>query len=257
LILTKLHWHQCTLSSQAFSLFTSSFSVVNSHMSLQHITRKSKHHLLSMKSSIVVDLRVCVSGLPRSALRSSEMLIYRKSADRTTEVPKCQFRHFGSAKCRYSAFRASDLGNKGMSLSCVYIKASEFQYRFSLLLELAGYRPLISFDYNKATLFYTSFLALFFATSMYGTSCIHNPQNYHSITINKNTYRNTFSSNLLLTHVIVIPAQRSSSLSKSSLFITGCPSAVLQSFTLHLLIHCVIPLCNTIEIVEFTNSWSG
>jgi len=120
---------------------------------------------------------MCVSGLPRSALRSSEMPICRISADRTTEVPKCQFRHFGSPKCRYSAFRASDLGNKGIiSLSCVYIKASEFQYRFRLLLELAGSRTPKLYLYNKS---YLSFVLKYLACSSnehVGTSSIHNSQ---------------------------------------------------------------------------------
>jgi len=90
------------------------------------------------------------------------------SAFRNADIPKVGGSDYRSAEMpiRPVPIRVSDLGNKGMSLSCVYIKASEFQCRFSLLLELAGYRPIISFDYNKATLFYTSFLALFFVTSM-------------------------------------------------------------------------------------------
>jgi len=66
--------------------------------------------------------RVCVLVMPRSTLRSSET---PRSDYRSAEM---LIPHFGFPRCRYLAFRVSDLGNKGMSLSHLYIKAIEFQY---------------------------------------------------------------------------------------------------------------------------------
>jgi len=57
------------------------------------------------------------------------------SAFRNVDIPNidgsdCLSVNFGSLgypNCRYSALRISDLGSQGMSLSCLYIKASECQ----------------------------------------------------------------------------------------------------------------------------------
>jgi len=82
---------------------------------------------------------VLVAEIDTSVFRNADIPKVGGSDYRSAEMP---IRHFGSPKCRYSAFRVSDLGNKGMSLSCLHIKASEFQCRLSLLLELAGCRPI-------------------------------------------------------------------------------------------------------------------
>jgi len=83
---------------------------------------------------------VLVTEIGTSVFRNADIPKVGGSDYLSAEMP---IWHFGFPKCRYSAFRVSDLGNKGMSLSCLYIKASEFQCRFSLLLELAGYKPII------------------------------------------------------------------------------------------------------------------